>query len=204
MNPTNTYSCYDALLQICQHRSSTRSFSARPLLMKDIEKIRSIAMTSPYASGKKNWELNIITDGCLIKKMSQAVQDHVEQMKAQVREDLIDEFMNYAKNFHAFNEAPALFVPTFRIAPSLSLMVSEDQQGIRDWERDNYVKSISCVSMLVLLAAESLKLAACYMTGPLIAEKALGPLFGMKPGRNIAALIPVGYPKENKDGHYRD
>jgi nitroreductase len=67
------------------------------------------------------------------------------------------------------------------------------QQDILQWERDNYTKSISCVAMMVLLAAESLGLGACYMTGPLIAQNQIMEIAKTKPGREIGALIPIGY-----------
>jgi nitroreductase len=50
--------------------------------------------------------------------------------------------------------------------------------------------------MLILLAAESLGLGACYMTGSLVAEAALAGLLAVKPGRSIGAVIPVGYRAE--------
>ena len=64
-----------------------------------------------------------------------------------------------------------------------------------DWEKDNFVKSISCVAMLVLLAAESLGLGSCYMTGPLIAEKQIKEFLGIQENKVIGALLPIGFPK---------
>ena len=197
---------YESLLSLCQKRHSTRAFSAQPVSAEHIEKIRTIALTSPYASGKKNWELMAITEKETIARMADAVQTQTTILASQIRADFADDFLAYAKNFIAFAQAPAVFIPVFRNAPSLSLMFdkndneknndkNKNNEEIAMWERDNYVKSISCVSMLVLLAAESLGLAGCYMTGPLIAEKALGALINLKPGRSIGALIPVGYSK---------
>ncbi len=77
-------------------------------------------------------------------------------------------------------------------------MLSKNSGVLRQWERDNFTKSISCVVMLVLLAAESLGLGACYMTGPLIAEKEIGKIINIKKGRNIGAIIPLGYPKSEE------
>lgn len=189
---------YEALLALCQGRRCRREFvPGQPLAPEQIEQIRAVALTSPYASGKKNWEIMVVTDPEVLQKMVAAVDRCIEETTEQIRSSFRDDFVTYAQNFTAFARAPAVFVPTFRVAPSLSLMcegVNDGvQEDVRRWERDNYVKSISCVGMLVLLAAESLGLAACYMTGPLLAEKVLGELIGIKPGRNIGALIPVGY-----------
>jgi nitroreductase len=187
MNP------YQQLHALCHARRARRIFAPEPLAQADIERILDIAYTSPYASGKKNWEVEVITDRALLAEVAAAVETRVAEVRARVRPDFEADFAAYATQFSTFAQAPALFVPTFRIAPSLSLMVDADDDGLLRWERDNYVKSIACVGMLILLAAESLGLAACYMTGPLLAEEEIGRLIKIKRGRSIAALIPVGY-----------
>lgn len=184
---------FAALADICRSRRSRRTFGANPLSADLIEQIKAVAYASPYASGKKNWEIEVVTDGETIARMAQAVERRAGEIHAAMRSDFRDAFAAYAKNFTAFATAPALFVPTFRVAPSLSLLGVEPKDEISRWERDNYVKSISCVAMLILLAAESLGLAACYMTGPLIAEAEIAPLVKVKTGRSIGAIIPVGH-----------
>jgi nitroreductase len=74
-------------------------------------------------------------------------------------------------------------------------MLQDPDESISLWERDNFTKSISCVALLIILAAESLGLASCYITGALIAEEELGRIFNIKTGRNIGAVIPVGLKK---------
>lgn len=184
---------YLHLHALCHARHARRSFAPEALAAADIERILDIARTSPYASGKKNWEVQVVTDRGLIAEVATAVEDRVADVRARVRPDFAADFAAYATQFSTFAQAPALFVPTFRTAPSLSLMVDAADENLLRWERDNYVKSISCVGMLILLAAESLGLAACYMTGPLLAEEEIGRLIKIKRGRSIAALIPVGY-----------
>ena len=186
---------YYELLALCQRRHSTRAFLDQPLTAEQINKIKSVAMTSPYASGKKNWEIIVITEKDTIAQMAQAVDTRVNIIATEIHQDYSDGFRNYAKNFVTFAAAPALFIPAYRSKPLLSMMLNNNNNEIEIFERDNYVKSISCVSMLVLLAAESLGLGACYMTGPLLAEKSLSPFINLKPGYSIGALIPVGYAK---------
>jgi nitroreductase len=158
-----------------------------------IEKIRKAASTSPFASGKKNWELIVVTDPEILGRMAGAVEARVAEIGERIRPDMKGHLVSYAKNFTFFAQAPAVFVPTFRAARSLSLMLPGPDDGIAQWERDTYVKSISCVATLVLLAAESLGLGACYVTGALVAEKELGRLLRLPPERSIGALLPVGY-----------
>lgn len=186
---------YHSLKILCEKRKSIRNFVDKPVSPEDIEKIKQIAYTSPYASGRKNWDIIIVDDKATIRKIAEIVRSCADKLKEKLREDLVDHYAAYAENFTFFERAPVLFIPTFRIAPGLSYLVKEPDNALLQWERDGYVKSISCVAMLILLAAESLGLGACYMTGPLVAEEKIKEVIPIKKGRDIGAIIPVGYPK---------
>lgn len=186
---------YEELYSICKSRKSTRSFSDQPVPAETIEKILNAAYTSPYASNKKNWEVIVVNDRGLIDKIAETVQSVSEQVKENIREDYKESFSQYAKNFIHFRTAPVLLIPTFRVVNSISFMMGTDSSPLSQWERDNFVKSISCVCMLILLAAESMGLGSCFMTGPLIAEKEIGKLIKIKNEHQIGAIIPIGYKK---------
>lgn len=66
-------------------------------------------------------------------------------------------------------------------------------EEIAVWERDNLTKSLSCVSMMILLAAESLGLGSCCMTGPLLAAEEIATFTGIPSGSILGAIIPVGH-----------
>lgn len=193
---------YDALLALCAGRHSVRRFADRAVSPADVERILALAATAPYASGKKNWDILVITDAAQRLRMVAAVRDTAARIGEGVRESLRAEYARYAENFSAFESAPVLLVPTCRVAPALSLMYEQADAGLRQWERDNSMKSIACVGLLALLAAQSLGLSGCFMTGPLLAESTLAPIVGAKPGRTLAAIIPIGYPEEEpENGH---
>ena len=195
---------YQPFKALCEKRKSVRNFADRPVSPEDIEKIKQIAYTSPYASGRKNWDIIVVDDKATIQKIAEVVRSCADKLKEKLREDLIEHYITYSENFTIFERAPVLFIPTFRIAPGLSYLVKEPDNALLQWERDGYVKSISCVAMLILLAAESLGLGACYMTGPLVAEEKIKKVIPIKKGREIGAIIPVGYPKEVKNGNTRN
>jgi nitroreductase len=193
---------YEALLGLCEGRHSVREFSSRPVSQENIRRILAVAATAPYASGKKNWDILVITDPALRQRMVEAVRESAARIGAGVREEFRTEYARYAENFSAFESAPLILVPTCRVAPSLSLMYEQADAGMRQWERDNSMKSIACVSMLTLLAAQAVGLSGCFMTGPLLAESTLAAIVGTKPGRTLAAIIPIGYPeKDPENGH---
>lgn len=203
---------YDNLKEICKNRKSRRTFNDVPVSDDLIEKILYIAKTSPYASGKHNWDITIINDKDVLKNIANVVRDKISLLTNYIDDEYVDGFKQYSSNFEFFENAPAVIFLDFRIQKSVSLMFKENhneninetiinisdftsnlKNEISIWERDNLVKSISCVAMMILLACESLGLGACYMTGPLIAEKEISQIINLKKGRNIGAIIPIGY-----------
>jgi nitroreductase len=208
----NDHTRYEHLKELCENRKSRRTYTDAPVSEDLIEKILSIAATSPYASGKKNWEITVLQDRAALIRMADAVEKKSSDLIKHLDAEYAEGFREYSSNFLFFKNAPAVFVLSFRCRKSISLMlnrVTRDgemesassinsearkmESCVAEWERDSFVKSISCVAMLVLLAAESLGLAACYMTGPLLAEKEIGDILHLKKGRSIGAIIPVGY-----------
>lgn len=187
----------ESFLALCQRRKSLRAFSPRPVEAEKLEYIKTVAATSPFASGKKNWGLRVVTARETMDAMAQAVELRCQELALGMREDLKPGFLRYAANFRIFGSAPAVVVPTFRVQPALSLMCGGDP-ALAAFERENYLKSISCVALLALLAAEAQGLGACYMTGPLLAQEQLARILGLNPAHEIGALIPVGYENDGR------
>jgi nitroreductase len=185
---------YDALQRLCERRRSVRRFAEAGVPEGAVQQILAIARLSPYASGRTNWEVLTVADRQAIQAMSAAVRRRSDDLGRELRRDPENGFAAYAPHFSAFDTAPLLLVPVYRIATTLSYLMEEIDPEIQQWERDNYVKSIACVGAFILLAAESLGLGACFMTGPLLAEPSLRRILRVKPGRDIGAVIPIGYP----------
>ena len=188
---SDAYSEFQAL---CAARKSVRSFSAQPVAAEQIEAIRAVARTAPYASGKKNWELRVVSERAVIEELAAIVRRRSAELGEQVRDDYRPLFLDYADHFAAFAAAPVLFVPVYRVQPALSLLHPAADAAILAWERDNVVKSIAGVALLVQLAAQSLGLGACIMTGPLLAEAELVARLKLHGSQQIGAIVPVGYP----------
>ncbi len=197
-------SIYTKLKELCVRRKSHRIFLNTFIEDEIIEKILDIAKTSPYASGKHNWEVTVIKDKEVLKSIADVVRIKTNELSEYIDEEYQDGFVRYASNFTFFENAPAVFFLNFRSQKSVSLMLKRNIEGsdtlipelkaeINVWERDSFVKSISCAAMLILLATESLGLGGCYMTGPLIAEKEISKLINIKKGRTLGAIIPIGY-----------
>lgn len=186
---------YEDLLAICSQRKSCRKFSPEPVCEEHIQQIMKLAHTSPYASGRKNWDILVIKDRSIIDELACVIAEETTCIVEQMDEESGMLFRKYAQSFLFFREAPVLFLPIFRVPLTMQALLRENiTQEIRLWERDNAVKSISCVTMLILLGAESLGLGACYMTGPLLAQDKLTKVLKLLPGQTVGAIIPVGKP----------
>ena len=186
---------YEIFHSICESRKSCRKFAPEPVADELIDKILKTAATSPFASGRKNWRVEVVRDKDLFNKLASAVNSKAEMMASDMDDDMAILFKRYIQNFIQFEDAPVLLIPVFRISPIMkSILRDRLTSDLESWERDNAVKSISCVAMLILLAAQSLNLGAVYMTGPLIAGEELSSILGLPPGQETGAIIPVGYP----------
>ncbi len=187
---------YEGLKLLCETRKSCRTFKPDIFPEENIGKIIDIAYKSPYANGRKNWEIIVIKDKSVIKLMARTILTSIENISKEMEIDPSELFKNYSENFTFFEEAPVLFIPVFRISPIITSNLRKNITAeLLLWERDNSVKSISCVSMLVLLAAESLGLSSCYMTSPMLAGEDLARILNLPQGRLIGSIIPVGHCK---------
>ncbi|HSN24434.1 MAG TPA: nitroreductase family protein, partial [Methylomicrobium sp.] len=145
---------YDILKKIAFARKSTRSYADKAVSEDDIQKILAVAYTSPFASGRKRWNILVVDDKETIITIAEATRAWIKEQTEQVREDFRDSFIQYVKNFTFFEQAPVLFVPIFHPAKAIACMFNDKDGKIAEWERDSYTKSISAVATLILLAAE--------------------------------------------------
>lgn len=186
---------YESLLSLCEKRRSCRKFSPEDSLSEtEVQQILDLAAHSPFASGRKNWKIAVITQKDIIESLAEAVQQEAEALSEEMEEESARFFLNYARSFTFFEDAPALFIPYCRESATMkSLLRDNASPEILQWDRDNLTKSLSCVAMLILLAAESLNLGACYMTGPLLAGKTLNRVLQLPENALLGAIVPVGH-----------
>jgi nitroreductase len=190
-----------ALAELCARRHSVRRFLRRRVPRRLTAAIKAIAATAPYAAGRRHWDLLVVDDPGAITALAEAVRQARQELLPAARADLREVLADYTAGFDLFAAAPVLIVPVFRATHALAAVLPRPAAGVRRLEQDNDVKSISCVAMLVLLAAESLGLGACYMTGPLIAHAALRRQLGLPRGWRVGAVIPVGFPAKREARH---
>ena len=186
---------YSPLLSLAEQRKSCRRFDAgKPVSDEQIERILAVAKRAPFASGRSGWKVAVVRDRETITALAAQVRESAEALAARMEGDAVPFWRRYAENFTFFESAPLLLVPYCRETSTMkSILREQATDDILAWEHDNLTKSLSCVAMMILLAAESLGLGACCMTGPLLAGKDLNGILGLREFFLPGAFIPVGH-----------
>ncbi len=188
---------YRSFLRIVQQRRSIRCFRPQPVPHECVDMLMEAARWAPSAGNQQGFRFVAVTRSEVLSALADAVRQEIWRIQALVRDDYRDQAMRYSENFLFFSRAPLLIVPIHRHGTNL-LNIFCDQEVVS--EKDaiaNVYCSVSAAIMNLLLAAQTLGLGACWMTGPLIARAAMERLLDVPAGWAISALIPVGYPDES-------
>lgn len=188
---------YQSLLELIQKRRSIRRFKQRPVPRQAIEKLIEAARWAPSAGNHQNFRFLLVDRVATLEALVDAVQQEIKRVRELVREDYREQVAHYTQSFLHFSKAPLLMVPIHRQGPNLlNALCRQEIMEEKDTCGDSCC-SVSAAIMTLLLAAHSLGLGACWMTGPLIARQSMSQILGVPPGWAISALIPMGYPDES-------
>ena len=184
---------YEELMELMRKRRSVRRFSDRPVSIDDITKLIDAAVQAPSASNRQDWRFAVVASRERIEQLADAAEKRWASLLADIESDAVSEELGrYARNFAWFGSAPALIVITCKKPEGfLCRMLGEDA-----WAVAGTHASSSMAAQNFLLAAESLGLATCCLTGPLAASREIKPLLGIGSNRRIVCLIAVGYADE--------
>lgn len=188
-------------LSLCRARRSSRDFLPVALDAHQVEVLLECAKSIPYASSRKGWDVVAVVDPFAISEAAEAVDRAAAALSGRIREDLRGEWAAYSRNFSSFRGAAAVFATVFRPSPGLAAMLDEPDPWAESFDRENHIKSISNATMALCLAATSLGLAACPMTGPLLAREELERILHLPRGRELAAFVAVGFPATDESSN---
>ncbi|MDH4201241.1 MAG: nitroreductase family protein [Spirochaetia bacterium] len=188
---------YNALKTVSQKRKSVRKFKSSKIPPEAIEKIMEIAKTSPYAGGKKDWEIIVVDNSDTIHKLKDIIKKKVEISYAGTKPEFKQMFEDYARYFYSFETAPLILIPVYKNRSGLAYAFLSDPHDVVKLDSDGIIKSIACVSMMIILAAESLGYNTCFVHGACIASDEIISELNIKKNKKVGAIIPVGYAQED-------
>lgn len=181
---------------VVKHRRSARAFLKKTVPEQYIQIILKSAYLAPSGSNQKNWEFIVLKDNSKKHELKSIVFKKINEITALMSSERArKEFKNYSKYFTFFSDAPVVIITVIKPYDSLTARILKRYCAEERYESFAGIQSVSAAIENMLLAATALGLAACWMTGPLIAKKDLETILNIQYPSEIAALIPLGFPK---------
>lgn len=177
------------LLALLQQRRSTRAFADRAVERADIEALVEAARWAPSPTNRQPWKFVSITSEAIKLQMCDAVTVACQQLLQQTIGEDAQALEDYLRNFVFFSKAPVLFAMLLRRTKN-RLDEGSDMQG------ESGLLAMGAAMQNLLLAAEANGMAACPMSGPMIARPALEEILKVRDPWQLKVLIPVGWPTE--------
>ncbi|MFH2008178.1 MAG: nitroreductase family protein [bacterium] len=187
---------FDTLDRLVKTRRSVRSFEDRAVPEALLEQVLEAARWAPSAGNRQQLRLLVVTSRQVIDDMAEAVGRVVRGLREAGRQDVQDTLDAYLDNFTFFRHAPCLIVPIYRVGPDLLAASAPGAQTARRAPEVDTLSSAAAAVMVLLLAAHGLGLGGCWMTGPLVAADRLRDVLEVPVGWGMAAVVPLGFPKD--------
>lgn len=183
---------------VIQSRRSVRHFTEDPVSKDLIEKCLSAANCAPSGGNQKNWKFIVVQDKDKIEELQTIVEDKIYSISDELKSPKAkQEFKTYSiKYFTFFANAPVLICIVMKPYDSLTGRLIKKINPDTDYQSSAGIQSVAAATENLLLAAASVGLGTCWMTGPLIAKTELEKSLIIKSPESLFALVPVGYPAE--------
>jgi nitroreductase len=195
-----------SLESLIKSRRSIRRWRQTPVPDDLILKAIELATWAPNGGNRQNWNFVVITARNLIIEMADIVQSRVDTIASWPEAHEHGATLErWRKSSAFFRNAPvciAVFMTKYESLADqiLKVRVRNDSsvQGIIDGRQltNSGLQSVSSAVGYLLLALHAQGLGGIWMTGPLLAKKELEEVLRAPEGRNLVALVSVGYPDE--------
>jgi nitroreductase len=169
------------------------------------EKIRKMiqaAHLAPSGNNSKNWAFIVVKSETLKKKMRQDIVEKIDELASRMgSKKAKDDFLSYSNYFTFFDKAPLVIAVVMKPYDSLSMRIIKRYETDTALFSDAGLQNVSAAIENMLLAASSMELGTCWMTGPMIARRSLEATLGISGEDSLIALIPVGVPAGEVKAH---
>jgi len=184
---------HEGLVRLLESRHSCRSFAPDPVDGKALEDLSDAFAHAPQAGGgNRHLQCRFITDQTTIRDLAARGQEAFFAFCQSIPSLFVrEETARYGENFFWFGEVPILAVVTCRKAP-VFLQQLAGQKAPLIWGGE---LSAAMSSFSLLLAAETVGLGACCLTGPLIVWQEMEELLNIPKRDSLILLIALGHKK---------
>lgn len=184
---------YDELMRLLKSRHSCRSFAPDPVDGKVLQNLSDAFSLAPQAGGgNRHVQCRFVTDQTAIRNLAKHGQEAFSAFCQSIASPFVrEETERYGKNFFWFGEVPALAVVTCRKAPAFMVQLAGHKASLI-WGGE---LSVAMSSFSLLLAAETIGLGACCLTGPLSMWREMEEFLNIPKRDSLILLIALGYKK---------
>lgn len=184
---------HQAFMILLERRQSTRDFRPDAVAEYHLEWLREAVRQAPSAGGDRGVRCFFLTSRNEIKALAEKTQESFAKFCAKVDSPYIkEELEKYAGESGWFAKAPALAVVTARKTPS----ILQECLGETSEAFFGAVASAAMAVQNMLLAAESLGLGACPLTGPLACAAELEEYLKIDKTHKLAFLVALGHKRQ--------
>lgn len=183
----------NVFLDIIQSRRSTRKFHRESIEKDKLTALIEAAGWAPSAGNRQDWFFTIVTSSKVKRQMAEAVKQRWNTIIENNRDlGFIEEVESYSANFADFADAPVVIVVS-------ALSVNAVQKHLLNDDAHATAGSATSAAMAaqnLMLAAHTLGLGTCCMTGAMAARKELARILKLSKKREIVCLVAIGRPVE--------
>lgn len=193
----------DEFLELARKRRSIRKFKPDPVPDEYIQKILEAARWAMSGANGQPWEFIVIKDPLTKKRMGEAFQHyHNDQIVAEMTR--LPEYRhgtatNKDRATTPWQDAPVIIAV---LGDMRTMMISTIIQRI--YEQHTFDHNMSNTVQMMHLAVAALGLGSQWLTLDPPRNEAIKPILGIPPELKICALVPLGFPAQQKTGNRRE
>lgn len=193
-------------LEVAKSRRSVRSFTGQPVSPELLNSVIEAALWAPRAGNRQHWRIIVVQSADSRQQLADAVGVELARQRVYLKsERALRQFDAYTGHFLHFASAPLLLVLVARPYDSIySRMVAKVPDASMGELLEPGVASAMMAAENLLLAAAAQSLGGCFLSGPLVAQKAIERILGVAPPEHAVGFITLGYPAAGAaDTHIR-
>lgn len=201
---------FSDLAELVRTRRSIRRYRPEPVPDELLLNAIDLATWAPNGGNFQPWQFWVVTNPAVIGQMADAMDARSRLMASWPEAEPFREHADrWLRTGGFFRHAPAciaVMVGGYQsIADRLLAARGPNDPAAREmaeWRRfgASRIQTIGGAVMNLLLALHQQGLGACWMAGPQQAKADIEAILGVEEGWEFVALVPVGWPAEEKTG----
>lgn len=201
---------YEELAGLIKTRRSIRRYKQEDVPEELLLKAIDLATWAPNGGNRQPWQFWVVKNRDVIGQMADAVDARSRLMaswpEADAHREDADRWVRVASFFRHAPACIAVMVGGYESVTDKLLKArgtaDPDARDMAEWRRfgSSRIQTIGGAVMLLLLTLHQMGLGACWMAGPQQAKGEIEQILGVPEGWEFVALVPVGWPAEEKAG----